>query len=67
MTDQYTSLTLATLKEIAAGLDRTLALFNRHGRTLASAEEDVRAMLQKLRLQVEKQIEHHPDHPDNRR
>jgi len=61
MTDQYTSLTLATLKEIATGLDRTIALFNRHHKPLSSAEEDVRAMLQKLRLQLEKQIIHHPE------
>jgi hypothetical protein len=61
MTDQYTSLSLSTLKEIAAGVDRTLAIFDRHRMPLASSEEDVRAMLQKLRLQLQKQLEHHPD------
>lgn len=61
MTEQYTSLSLATLKEIAAGVDRTLALFDRHRMPLASSEENVRSMLQKLRLQLQKQIEHHPD------
>ena len=61
MTDQYTSLSLPALKEIAANVDRALALFDRHRMPLASAEEDVRAMLQKLRLQLQKQLEHHPE------
>ena len=61
MTDQYTSLSLTTLKEIATGVDRTLAIFERHRKPLASSEEDVRAMLQKLRRQLQKQMEHHPD------
>jgi hypothetical protein len=61
MTDQYTSLSLAALKEIAAGVDHTLAIFKRQGLPLSSAEEDVRAMLQKLRLDVQTQLDRHPD------
>jgi hypothetical protein len=64
MTDQYTSLSLATLKEISAGVDRTLAIFDRQTKPLSAAEESVRSMLRKLRLQLDKQLE---DHPENRK
>ena len=64
MTGQYTSLTLAALKQILAGIEGTLAIIDREGDFLSSSEKRVKDMLQRLRRQVQNQIE---NHPENRR
>lgn len=61
MTDQYTSLSLTALKKIISGVDQALAIFDRQRKPLAAAEENVRAMLRKLRRQLGDQLEHHPE------
>jgi hypothetical protein len=61
MTDRYSSLSLATLKEISAGVDRTLGIFERRRDPLGSSEMEVKAILQKLQGHLAALIGRHPD------
>ena len=61
MTDQYTSLSPAALRDIIANIDETLAVFDRHPDRLRASELKVKVMLIALRAQVLEQLENHRD------
>jgi hypothetical protein len=61
MTDQYTSLSPAALRDIITNIDETLAVFARHPDRLRATELKVKVMLIALRAQVVEQLESHPD------
>lgn len=61
MTGQRTSLSLAALKQIIAGIDQSIAVFDRTGASLTSSEWGVRNMLYKLRGELAGQIDRHPE------
>ena len=64
MSDQPTTRSLAALKEILAGVEQTIAIFERSGRSLVDPDDKVGTKLRHLRRQLAEQIE---EHPENRR
>lgn len=61
MTDQFTSLTPAALREIIDKLDLSLAVFAQHQGPLGVAEQNVRQMLTELRTRLADRLASHPD------
>jgi hypothetical protein len=64
MPEHRTSLSLATLKEVLASVERTIAIFERSGRPLVDPDDNVGVKLRNLRRQLEEQIERHPHNRD---
>lgn len=61
MTDQGSFLSVAARKEVIAGIDRALAVFEKTGKYLTSDEEKVRVRLRELRHQAEEQFNRPPE------
>lgn len=61
MTDQFTSLSPAALKDIIAHIDRSLAVFARHPNQLSAPELQIKRMLEALRLRLADQLQNHPE------
>lgn len=64
MPNAPSSRSLAALKEILAGVERTIAIFERSGRSLVDPDDAVGTKLRRLRRLLQEQIE---VHPENRR
>jgi hypothetical protein len=64
MPEHPTSLSLAALKEILAGVERTLVIFERSGLSLRDPAGEVGIKLRKLKHQLEAQVKRHPDNRD---
>jgi hypothetical protein len=64
MTHQRTSLSLAALKKIISGVDRSIALFDRTGKALGAPEKKVRERLVEVRRQLGEQLEHHSENKE---
>lgn len=61
MTDQYTSLSPAALKDIIAHLDGSLATFSRHSHPLSESELQIKRMLVALRARLADKLKNHPE------
>ena len=61
MTDQYTFLSPAALRDIIANLDQSLAVFDRYPGRLPANELQVKKMLIALRARLIEQLENHPE------
>ena len=61
MTDQYTSLRPAALKDIIAHIDESLAVFSRHSHPLSESEVQIKRMLGALRARLAEKLANHPE------
>lgn len=61
MTDQFTSLTPAAMRDIIAQIDKSLAIFERHQGSLNVAELQAKNMLAALRERMVDGLLAHPD------
>ena len=61
MTDQFTSLSPAALKDIVAHLDDSLEVFTRQSGELTAADVQIKKMLIALRAKLIEKLENHPD------
>jgi hypothetical protein len=61
MTDQYTSLSPAALKDIITHIDQSLAILARHRDRLNATESQIKKMLMALRAKLVDKLERHPD------
>jgi hypothetical protein len=61
MTDQYTSLSPAALKDIITHIDQSLAILARHLDGLSATELQIKKMLMALRARLVDRLENHPD------
>ena len=61
MTDQFTSLSPAALKDIVAHLDDSLEVFARQSGELTAADAQIKKMLIALRAKLIEKLENHPD------
>lgn len=64
MTESRNALSAAARKRIIAGLSEALAVFDRTGRDLSTAEETVRTNLRRIRRELEEQGDRRRDAPD---
>lgn len=56
MTDQFTSLTPAAIREIMAHLDDSIEVFDKYSGRLSAAELQVKSMLSAMRRQLFEQL-----------
>ncbi|MDB6113580.1 MAG: hypothetical protein JWQ62_525 [Lacunisphaera sp.] len=61
MTDQFTSLSPAALKDIVAHIDRSLSVFARHPNPLSAPELQIKKMLEVLRTRLADKLQNHPE------
>ncbi len=64
MTDQFTSLSPAAMRDILAKIDESLAIFERHSGRLHASEFHAKSMLLALRAQMMERLRNHPDGAD---
>jgi hypothetical protein len=64
MTDQFTSLTPAAIKDIIAHLDESIAVFERNKGRMSASELQVKSMLAALRRQLTEQLGQQHDSPE---
>lgn len=57
MTDQFTSLTTAAIKEIISHIDKSLAVFEKYRGRMSVPELQVKSMLTALRKQMVEQLQ----------
>ncbi len=57
MTDQFTSLTPAAIREIIAHIDESIAVFSKYTGRLTASEIQVKSMLTALRRQLLEQLD----------
>lgn len=61
MTDQFTSLSPAALRDIIAKIDESLAIFAQQSDRLHATELQAKSMLMALRARMVERLENHPD------
>jgi hypothetical protein len=61
MTDQFTSLSPAALRDIIAKIDESLAVFERHSGRLHATEFQAKNMLLALRARMMERLQNHPE------
>jgi hypothetical protein len=61
MTDQFTSLSPAAMRDIIAKIDESLAIFARHAGHLHASEEQAKNLLLALRKRMLERLENHPE------
>jgi hypothetical protein len=61
MTDQFTSLSPAALRDIIANIDESLAVFGRHAGRLHATEFQAKNMLLALRARMVERLANHPE------
>ena len=57
MTDQFTSLTRAAIKEIITHIDESIAVFEKYKGRISAAELQVKSMLMATRRQLIEQLD----------
>jgi len=63
MTDQFTSLTPAAIKDIVGHLDESIAVFDKYKGRMTASEIQVKSMLSALRRQLIEQLEKKKNEP----
>jgi len=61
MTDQFTSLSPAAMRDIIAKIDESLAVFEQHTGRLHTSEFQAKTMLIALRTRMIERLQSHPD------
>ena len=61
MTEHFTSLSPAALREIIANLEQSLAIYAQHPHRLQASEEEGRKLIMALRARLLDRLENHPD------
>lgn len=64
MTDQFTSLSPAALRNIIANIDESLAIFAQHPDRLHATELQAKSQLVALRAQMVARLEKHPENDE---
>lgn len=59
MTDQFTSLTPAAIKEIITHIDESVAVFAKYKGRMTASEIQVKSMLMALKRQLLEQLDQH--------